>query len=135
MECQPYRQYSVLRLAASIFSVGIGGLWRCLNGRPTVIDLECVEQIRLFALTTLRPAFTTTALYAVFLTYVFVVDTRAPAAFETLRLAGPGATPHHISTTGVSLLIATSHIGGHSLNRLAVRAFIIFSSLAKSLSG
>src|SRR5205085_11970759 len=86
MECQPYRQYSVLRLAASIFSVGIGGLWRCLNGRPTVIDLECVEQIRLFALTTLRPAFTTTALYAVFLTYVFVVDTRAPAAFETLIL-------------------------------------------------
>ena len=86
MECPPYRQYSVLRLAASIFSVGIGGIWRCVTGKPTVIDLECVEQVRLFALTTLRPAFTTTALYAVFLTYVFVADTRAPAAFETLVL-------------------------------------------------
>jgi ABC-type transporter Mla maintaining outer membrane lipid asymmetry permease subunit MlaE len=73
-------------LATSIFSVGIGGLWRCVRGKPTVIDLECVEQVRLFALTTIRPAFTTTALYAVFLTYAFVSETRAPAAFESLVL-------------------------------------------------
>ena len=76
----------MLRLAASIFSVAMGGLWRCITRKPTVIDLECVEQVRMFALSTIRPAFTTTALYAIFLTYVFVEETRAPAAFETLVL-------------------------------------------------
>jgi ABC-type transporter Mla maintaining outer membrane lipid asymmetry permease subunit MlaE len=86
MECEPYRRYSVLGLAGSIFSVGIGGVFRCLTGKPSVIDLECVEQVRLFTFTTLKPAFTTTALYAVFLTYVIVAETRAPAAFETLAL-------------------------------------------------
>ena len=86
MECQQYRQASVLRLAGSIFAVAGRGFFRCLTRNPTVIDLECVEQIRRFALSTLIPAFTTTALYAILLTYVIVAETRAPAAFESLVL-------------------------------------------------
>ena len=82
MECQQYRQYSLLGLAGSIFHVGLGAIFRSIRGRPTVIDLECVEQVRRFALTTVRPAFTSTALYAILSTYVIVSETRAPAAFE-----------------------------------------------------
>jgi len=86
MACQQYRRYSLLALAGSIFSVGLGSFFRCLLRRPTVIDLECVEQIRRFALTTVIPACTTTALYAGIATYVIVAESRAPAAFESLVL-------------------------------------------------
>jgi len=86
MECQQYRRYSVIKLAGSIFAVAGKGLFRCLARKPTIIDLECIEQIRRFALSTILPAFTTTALYAVLLTYVIVEETGTPGAFESLVL-------------------------------------------------
>ena len=111
MDCLPYRQYSVLGLAGSIFAVAGSSLYRCLARRPTIIDLECVDQMRRFAINTLPSAVLVTSLYAILLTYVVVVETRAPAVFESLvlpRLGGifveyliPLAVANLVVTKGV----------------------------------